>query len=57
MRESTATDGLITTAADNIIMTGMGIISLAGVVVDNAIVLIDDINRLKDRGLPVSEAV
>ncbi len=41
----------------NIIMTGMGIISLAGVVVNNAIVLIDYINQLKERGLPVAEAV
>jgi multidrug efflux pump subunit AcrB len=41
----------------NIIMTGMGIISLAGVVVNNAIVLIDYINQLKERGLPVTEAV
>ncbi|MGM0555856.1 MAG: efflux RND transporter permease subunit [Myxococcota bacterium] len=33
-----------------IIMTGIGIISLAGVVVNNAIVMIDYINKLRDRG-------
>jgi multidrug efflux pump subunit AcrB len=40
-----------------IIMTGVGVISLAGVVVNNAIVLIDYINRLRRRGLPVREAI
>jgi CzcA family heavy metal efflux pump len=41
----------------NIIMTGIGIISLAGVVVNNAIVLIDYINQLRDRGISVEKAV
>ncbi len=40
-----------------IIMTGVGVISLAGVVVNNAIVLIDYINKLRDRGLEVRDAV
>jgi multidrug efflux pump len=40
-----------------IIMTGVGVISLAGVVVNNAIVLIDYINKLRERGLAVKEAV
>lgn len=40
-----------------IIMTGVGVISLAGVVVNNAIVLIDYINKLKERGMQVQEAV
>lgn len=40
-----------------VIMTGVGIISLAGVVVKNAIVLIDYINRLIERGMPVREAI
>jgi len=40
-----------------IIMTGVGVISLAGVVVNNAIVLIDYINKLRDRGMEVREAV
>ena len=35
-----------------IIMTGVGVISLAGVVVNNAIVLIDYTNQLRDRGMP-----
>ncbi len=40
-----------------IIMTGVGIISLAGVVVNNAIVLIDYTNRLKDNGMSIDNAV
>ena len=40
-----------------IIMTGVGIISLAGIVVNNAIVLIDYINKLRERGFEVKEAV
>ncbi len=40
-----------------IIMTGVGIISLAGVVVNNAIVLIDYTNKLRDNGYSVQEAV
>ena len=40
-----------------IIMTGVGVISLAGVVVNNAIVLIDYINKLRERGLAIKEAV
>jgi multidrug efflux pump subunit AcrB len=40
-----------------IIMTGVGIISLAGVVVNNAIVLIDYTNKLRAAGMGVQEAV
>lgn len=40
-----------------IIMTGVGVISLAGVVVNNAIVLIDYTNKLIARGYPLKEAV
>lgn len=40
-----------------IIMTGIGVISLAGVVVNNNIVLIDYINVLRRRGLSRREAV
>jgi len=40
-----------------IIMTGVGVISLAGVVVNNAIVLIDYINRLHQRGMQFREAI
>lgn len=40
-----------------IIMTGVGVISLAGVVVNNAIVLIDYTNRLRSRGMALRDAV
>ncbi len=40
-----------------IIMTGVGVISLAGVVVNNGIVLVDYINKLRARGFDVREAV
>ena len=40
-----------------VIMTGVGVISLAGVVVNNAIVLIDYTNRLHKRGLHFREAI
>lgn len=40
-----------------IIMSGVGVISLAGVVVNNAIVLIDYINKLRQRGMKIKEAV
>lgn len=39
-----------------IIMTGIAVISLAGVVVNNSIVLIDYANQLKDRGKSTNEA-
>jgi len=39
-----------------IIMTGVGVISLAGVVVNNAIVLLDYTRRLQRRGLDLIEA-
>ena len=40
-----------------IIMTGVGVISLAGVVVNNAIVLIDYTNKLRERGFALRNAV
>jgi multidrug efflux pump len=40
-----------------IIMTGIGVISLAGVAVNNAIVLIDYTNQLRSNGFAVREAV
>jgi len=40
-----------------VIMTGVGIISLAGVVVNNAIVLIDYTNKLRNNGMGIREAV
>ena len=38
-------------------MTSVGVISLAGVVVNNAIVLVDYINKLRERGMGVQEAI
>lgn len=40
-----------------IVMTGVGVISLAGVVVNNAIVLIDYTNRLRERGMSTKDAI
>lgn len=40
-----------------IIMSGVGVISLAGVVVNNAIVLIDYANKLRQRGMKIKDAV
>jgi multidrug efflux pump subunit AcrB len=40
-----------------IIMTGVGVISLAGVVVNNGIVLVDYINKLRQRGMSVNDAI
>jgi len=48
---------MITKTSFGVIMTGMGVISLAGVVVNNAIVLLDYINLLRKRGLSVHDAV
>ncbi|MBE9510410.1 MAG: efflux RND transporter permease subunit [Bacteroidetes bacterium] len=48
---------LVTGYPFGIIMTGIGIISLAGVVVNNAIVLIDYIQKLRARGLAKTEAI
>ncbi len=48
---------LITGLPFGILMTGIGVISLAGVVVNNAIVLIDYIGQLRNRGLAIREAL
>lgn len=48
---------LLTHTAFGVIMTGMGVVSLAGVVVNNAIVLIDYTNQLRQRGLSCYDAV
>ena len=48
---------MITATPFGIIMTGIGVISLAGVVVNNAIVLIDYINQLIKGGLSPNEAL
>lgn len=39
------------------IMTGIGIVSLAGIVVNNAIILIDTFNRLKSEGVDPIDAI
>jgi len=41
----------------SIIMTGTGVIALAGIVVNNAIVLIDTYNRLRSEGFDIRDAV
>lgn len=48
---------LITNTAFGVIMTGVGVISLAGVVVNNAIVLIDYYEQLKAQGLSIHDAL
>ena len=48
---------LVTNMAFGVIMTGIGVISLAGVVVNNAIVLIDYYNQLKERGMAARDAL
>ena len=48
---------MITGQKFSIIMTGTGVVALAGIVVNNAIVLIDTYNRLRSEGVEVREAV
>lgn len=40
-----------------VIMTGVGVIALAGIVVKNAIVLLDFAKRKRDEGMPLDEAL
>jgi len=40
-----------------VIMTGVGVVSLAGVVVNNAIVLVDYTDQLVKRGMAVNDAI
>ena len=50
--------GLVITGTPfGVIMTGIGVISLAGVVVNNAIVLLDYVEQLKTRGVAVRDAL
>jgi CzcA family heavy metal efflux pump len=50
--------GLILTGTPfGVIMTGLGVISLAGVVVNNAIVLLDYVEQLRERGSTMREAL
>ena len=48
---------LITQMKFSIIMTGLGVISLAGIVVNNAIVLIDCIRQRREEGMSTTDAV
>ena len=48
---------MITATPFGIIMTGIGVVSLAGVVVNNAIVLIDYINQLVKEGMEINSAL
>ncbi len=48
---------MITGQKFSIIMTGTGVVALAGIVVNNAIVLIDTYNRLRSEGVPIRDAV
>ena len=48
---------MITRTPFGVIMTGLGVISLAGVVVNNAIVLLDYVQQLRARGLAAFEAL
>jgi len=48
---------LLTGTAFGVIMTGVGVLSLAGVVVNNAIVLIDYFEQLKEQGRTAREAL
>jgi multidrug efflux pump len=48
---------VVTGTAFGIIMTGLGVISLAGVVVNNAIVLLDYAERLRAAGVPRRTAI
>jgi multidrug efflux pump subunit AcrB len=50
--------GLVITGTPfGIMMTGLGVISLAGVVVNNAIVLLDYVEQLRARGVEMTEAL
>jgi multidrug efflux pump len=48
---------LLTNQPFGIVMSGVGVIALAGIVVNNNIVLIDTYNDLRERGLDIREAI
>jgi multidrug efflux pump len=48
---------LVTDQPFGIVMSGVGVIALAGIVVNNNIVLIDTYNDLRSRGLDIREAI
>jgi len=48
---------LVTGQPFGIVMGGIGVIALAGIVVNNNIILIDTYNQMKSQGLPPKEAI
>ncbi|MGB1698828.1 MAG: efflux RND transporter permease subunit, partial [Nannocystaceae bacterium] len=48
---------VITGTAFGVMMTGLGVISLAGVVVNNAIVLLDYVEQLRTKGMSMHDAL
>ncbi len=48
---------LVTLTPFSVIMTGVGVIALAGIVVKNAIVLLDFVKQLRESGLTLDEAL
>lgn len=48
---------MVTGQAFSVIMTGTGIVALAGIVVNNSIVLIDTYHRLLETGMNITDAV
>ena len=48
---------ILTNMTISIIMTGMGMVALAGIVVRNGILLVEFTDTLKERGLPTREAI
>jgi multidrug efflux pump len=48
---------LITQQPFGVVMSGVGVIALAGIVVNNNIVLIDTYNEFRNAGVPAAEAV
>lgn len=48
---------MVTGQTFGVVMSGMGVISLAGIVVNNNIVLIDTFNVLRDEGVEVFDAI
>jgi len=48
---------LVTMTPFCVIMTGVGVIALAGIVVKNAIVLLDFVKHLRGGGMPIDEAL
>jgi multidrug efflux pump subunit AcrB len=48
---------LVTGTTFSVIMTGVGVVALAGIVVRNAIVLLDFTKHLRERGMPLKESL